>query len=72
MVTQVGYAARFLVTHGYGTRLRRPVSGYAWLRKLVTHPGSRLRKVTLTRTKRCVTDRFHGYARNRVTGNADP
>ena len=60
MVTQVGYAARFLVTHGYVSRLRSrfpvtygyvsqlrsPVPGYAWLRKLVTQPGSRLRMVT--------------------------
>ena len=43
MVTLLGYAARFPVTHGYANS-----------------------------QKRCVTDRFHGYARNRVTGYADP
>ena len=48
--------------------------------------GSRLRMVTqvgyttrfpvaygyVNLQKRCVTDRFHGYAGNRVTGYADP
>ena len=29
------------------SRLRIPVPGYAWLRKLVTQPGSRLRRVML-------------------------
>ena len=43
----VGYAARFPVTHGYVSRLPSPVLSYAWLRKLVTQPGSRLRMVTL-------------------------
>ena len=56
------------------------------LRKNVTKAGSRLRSVTRKRNqgrfpvkhayvnspKRCVTDWFHGYARNRVTGYADP
>ena len=46
MVTLVGYAAQFPVTYGYVSRLRSPVLGYAWLRKLVTQPGSRLRMVT--------------------------
>ena len=47
MVAEVGYAARFPVTHGYGPRLRSPVPGYVWLRKTVTLPGSRLRMVTV-------------------------
>ena len=47
MVTEVAYATRFPVTHGYVSRLRSPVLGYAWLRKSVTEPGSRLRMVTL-------------------------
>ena len=77
MVTLVGYAAWFSVTHGYVCRLRSPVThgygsqlcnlvpvmygyvsrldnpipGYVWLRKLA---------------KKCVTERFHGYARNRL------
>ena len=78
--------SRFPVTHVYVTWLRSPVPGYVWLRYLVTQPGSRLRMVTLlgyaarfpvthgyaNSQKRCVTDRYHGYARNRVTGDADP
>ena len=86
MVTYLGYAARFPVTHGYVSRLRSPVPGYVWLRNSVTQPGSRLRMVTevgyaarfpvthgyVNSQKRCVTDRFHGYARHRVTGYADP
>ena len=43
----VGYATRFLVTHGYVSRLRSPVPGYVWLRKLVTQHASRLRVVAL-------------------------
>ena len=61
MVTLVGYAAQFPVTYGYVSRLRSPVLGYAWLRKLVTQPGSRLRMVTLVG----YTARFpvtYGYA----------
>ena len=34
------------VTYGYRSPLRNPVPGYAWLRKSVTQPGSRLRMVT--------------------------
>ena len=45
--TRVGYTTRFPVTYDYVTRLRRPVPGYAWLRKSVKQPGSRLRMVTL-------------------------
>ena len=37
MVTLLGYAARFPVTHGYVTRLRSSVPGYAWFRYSVTH-----------------------------------
>ena len=57
MVTQKRYQGQFPVTHGFGSRLHSPVPAYAWLRKLA---------------KKCVTDRFHGYAGNRVTGYADP
>ena len=54
MVTLVGYAVRFPVTHAYVNRLRSPVPGNVWLRMVNSQ-------------KRCVTARFHGYARNRVT-----
>ena len=47
VVTLVGYAVRFPVTHGYVSRLRDPIPGYVWLRQSVTKPGYRLRVVTL-------------------------
>ena len=58
MVTLVGYAAWFSVTHGYVSRLRSPVThgygsqlcssvpGYVRLRESVKKPGSRLCMVT--------------------------
>ena len=71
MVTLASYSVRFSVTHGFVNRLHIPVPGYVWLRKLVTWPDFRLHTANLT-LKKCVTDRFHSYARNRVTVYADP
>ena len=44
MVTLVGYAAWLPVTHGYVSRLRSPIPGYAWLRKLAKNMRNRLRR----------------------------
>ena len=41
-----GNLSRFPDTHGYVTRFRSPVPGYAGLRESVTKPGSRLHMVT--------------------------
>ena len=54
---EVGYAARF-------TLLMVTEVGYA-ARFKVTHGN-------VNSQKRCVTGRFHGYARYRLTGYADP
>ena len=51
MVTEVSYVTWFPVMYGYVSRLDNPIPGYVWLRKLA---------------KKCVTERFHGYARNRL------
>ena len=68
-VTQKRKRGRLPVTLGYVSRLRGPVPDYVCLRKSVTQPGyTWLRKLT----KKCVTDRLYGYARNRVTGSTDP
>ena len=78
--------SRFPVIHGYTKTKPRSVPGFARLHKNVTKVGSRLRSVTQKRNKgrfpvthgyvnsqkRCLTERLHGYARNRVTSYADP
>ena len=80
MVTEVGYAARFPVTHGYRNRLRSSVSGYVWLRNLVPghawlrksgkQPGSQLRMVTQVgyAARFPVTSGYESRLRNPVSG----